>query len=66
MSETVYNISLSGGLGSAVSALAAHRNGLPFRLIFADTRMEDADLYRFVNDVASAVGALLVSAEERI
>lgn len=51
----MYNISFSGGLGSAVSALAAHKHGLEFRLIFADTLMEDPDLYRFIRDVADRV-----------
>jgi hypothetical protein len=51
----MHNISFSGGLGSAVSVLAAHRHGIPFRLLFADTLMEDPDLYRFTNDVAKAV-----------
>lgn len=53
--QAVHNISFSGGLGSAISALAAHRHGVPFRLIFADTLMEDPDLYRFITDVAAAV-----------
>lgn len=56
----MYNISFSGGIGSAVSALAAHRNGLPFRLIFSDVKMEDPDLYRFNSDVAEAVGQQIV------
>ena len=59
MSRT-FNISFSGGNGSAVSALIAHRNGLPFRLIFADTLMEDDDLYRFIRDVAGAVGKEII------
>lgn len=59
--EPVHNISFSGGLGSAVSALVAHRNGIPYRLVFADTQMEDPDLYRFINDVADRVGAPLVT-----
>jgi 3'-phosphoadenosine 5'-phosphosulfate sulfotransferase (PAPS reductase)/FAD synthetase len=50
----MFNISFSGGMGSAISALAAHKHGLPFRLIFADTHMEDPDLYRFIDDVARA------------
>lgn len=54
------NISFSGGLGSAVSALIAHREGLPFRLLFADTLIEDEDLYRFNADVAAAVGQPII------
>lgn len=52
---TRYHISFSGGLGSAVSALAAHEAGLDFTLIFADTLIEDQDLYRFVEDVSDRV-----------
>jgi hypothetical protein len=50
-----FHISFSGGNGSAVSALLAYENGLDFNLIFADTKIEDEDLYRFNLDVAAAV-----------
>jgi hypothetical protein len=63
MNNISFNISFSGGLGSAVSALVAHHHGLPFRLIFADTLMEDSDLYRFVSDVARTVGQEVVRLE---
>jgi hypothetical protein len=49
-----YQISFSGGMGSAVSALVTAKNGLDFNLIFADTLIEDEDLYRFLRDVAAA------------
>ena len=49
-------ISLSGGLGSAVTALAAHEAGLPFRMIFADTLIEDEDLYRFLDEIEAHTG----------
>lgn len=55
-----YQISFSGGLGSGVSALIAHEKGLDFNLIFADTLIEDEDLYRFNNDIARAVGKTVV------
>jgi hypothetical protein len=55
-----YQISFSGGTGSAVSALIAYEQGLDFNLIFADTLIEDEDLYRFNNDVAKAVGKEIV------
>lgn len=55
-----YQISFSGGTGSAVSALIAYEQGLDFNLIFADTLIEDEDLYRFNNDVAKAVGKDIV------
>ena len=49
-----YQISFSGGMGSAITALIAYEKGLDFNLIFADTLIEDEDLYRFVKDVAAA------------
>ena len=58
---TTYQISYSGGMGSAVSALVAHEQGLDFNLIFADTLIEDEDLYRFNNDVASACGKEIIT-----
>ena len=58
--EMKYQISFSGGLGSGVSALIAHDNGLDFNLIFADTLIEDEDLYRFNDDIAQAVGKKIV------
>lgn len=50
-----YQISFSGGLGSGISALIAYEQGLGFNLIFADTLIEDEDLYRFNVDIALAV-----------
>ena len=55
-----YQISFSGGMGSAVSALIALEHGLDFNLIFADTLIEDEDLYRFNDDVARACGKEIV------
>lgn len=45
------HISLSGGLASAANALLAHESGEPFMMWFADTTIEDDDLYRFVYDI---------------
>lgn len=56
----MYQISFSGGIGSGVTALLAHERGLDFNLIFADTLIEDADLYRFNKDIAKAVGKEIV------
>lgn len=56
-----YQISFSGGMGSAVSAFIAHERGLDFNLIFADTLIEDEDLYRFNKDVAAAVGKEIIT-----
>ena len=58
--QKVYQISFSGGIGSAISALIAHENGLDFNLIFADTLIEDEDLYRFNRDVARACGKEII------
>jgi len=55
-----YQISFSGGKGSAVTALVAYEQGLDFNLIFADTLIEDEDLYRFMREVAEAVGQEIV------
>lgn len=55
-SSTPYFISSSGGIGSAISAIIAKERGLPFELVFADTLIEDEDLYRFLNQIAGAVG----------
>lgn len=55
-----YFVSFSGGLGSGISALIAHEQGLDFELVFADTLIEDEDLYRFNQDIAKAVGKEIV------
>lgn len=55
-----YQISFSGGKGSAISALIAYENNLDFNLIFADTLIEDEDLYRFNKDIAKAVGKEII------
>lgn len=57
----MYQISFSGGKGSAVSALIALENGLAFNLLFADTRIEDEDLHRFNADVAKACGRPIIT-----
>lgn len=57
---TTHHISFSGGLASAVTALLAREQGLLFTLLFADTLIEDEDLYRFVFDVARVVDAPVV------
>ena len=59
-----YQISFSGGLGSGVSALVAHDKGLDFNLIFADTLIEDEDLYRFNDDIARATGKTIIHLKE--
>jgi len=58
--KVTYQISFSGGMGSAVSALIAYEKGLDFNLIFADTLIEDEDLYRFNDDIAKATGKEII------
>jgi hypothetical protein len=55
-----YQISFSGGMGSAISAIIAHEQKLDFNLIFADTLIEDEDLYRFNDDVSRAIGKPII------
>lgn len=55
-----YQISFSGGMGSGITALVAKENGLDFNLIFADTLIEDEDLYRFNDDIARVCGVEIV------
>jgi hypothetical protein len=50
-------VSFSGGVGSWLAAKRAR----PDLLIFADTKMEDEDLYRFLPEAAANVGAELVT-----
>ncbi|QWY83197.1 putative PAPS reductase protein [Rhizobium phage RHph_X2_24] len=55
-----YWISTSGGLGSAISCLLAYENGLDFEMIFADTLIEDEDLYRFIWEIALKINKPLI------
>lgn len=55
-----YWVSTSGGVASAISAIIAHENNLPFEMIFADTKIENPDLYRFIWDVATALDKQLI------
>jgi hypothetical protein len=59
-----YQISFSGGQGSAVSALLALEKDLDFNLIFADTLIEDEDLHRFSADVARACGKEIIHLQD--
>lgn len=54
--NTEYLISFSGGIGSAASLLLAHKHNLSYAAIFADTLIEDEDLYRFKWDIESYIG----------
>lgn len=55
-------VMFSGGLGSweAAKRVAAAHGTANLKLLFADTRMEDADLYRFLHEAAANVGGELV------
>lgn len=56
LDEKLHLISYSGGIGSAVSCLLAHEHGLNYEIVFADTLIEDEDLYRFNRDISKATG----------
>lgn len=47
-----YWISVSGGKGSAISAILAHENGLDYELVFADTLGEHATTYAYIVDLS--------------
>ncbi len=59
-------VMFSGGVGSwAAAKRAAERHGTDnLTLLFTDTRMEDEDLYRFLDEAASNVGGRLVKLAE--
>lgn len=56
-------VMFSGGLGSyrAAKRVAAEFGADGLVLLFADTRMEDPDLYRFLREAAADVGGQLVT-----
>lgn len=55
------NLSLSGGMGSGVSALILHASGVPFRMLFADVGQEDEDVHRFNADIARVTGREIIT-----
>tara|TARA_Y100000310_G_scaffold15089_1_gene15101 strand:+ start:72 stop:842 length:771 start_codon:yes stop_codon:yes gene_type:complete len=59
---TVPIVMFSGGIGSWATAgrMAAKYGADKMILLFADTKMEDEDLYRFLNEAAADVGGELV------
>jgi hypothetical protein len=59
-------VMFSGGVGSwtAAKRVAARHGTEGMVLLFADTLVEDADLYRFIEEAASDVGAPLVKIAE--
>ncbi len=59
-----YTISLSGGIASAASAIIAHEEGLRYAMVFANTKIEDFDLYRFIDDLEIALGKPVVRLED--
>jgi hypothetical protein len=48
-------VSVSGGIASATSAFLAQMLGLDFDMVFADTLIEDEDLYRFNSDLSATL-----------
>jgi len=62
-----YVIQFSGGVGSwAAARRLVDELGTPadIILLFADTRMEDDDLYRFLREAARDIGAMLISVSD--
>jgi 3'-phosphoadenosine 5'-phosphosulfate sulfotransferase (PAPS reductase)/FAD synthetase len=57
-------VSLSGGTGSFASACLAHEAGLDFRMVFADTLIEDEDLYRLLDDIEGSLGREIVRLQD--
>jgi len=59
-------VMFSGGIGSwaAAKRVAASHGTEGMTLLFADTKIEDADLYRFIREAAVNVGAPLVTLAE--
>lgn len=55
-----YAVSLSGGLASFMTAELLKRNGADFDLIFCDTKSEDEDLYRFLDDQEKYFGKQII------
>lgn len=66
MMKPAHVVMFSGGLGSYRAAkIAAREHGTDrMVLLFADTLMEDPDLYRFLTEAAADVGAPLVTVTE--
>lgn len=60
--DTVHLVTLSGGAGSWAAACRVRERYPDERIValFADTSMEDEDLYRFLPEAAASVGAELV------
>lgn len=59
-------VMFSGGIGSwaAAKRVVANHGAADVTLLFTDTRMEDEDLYRFIEEAAANVGAPLVKVAE--
>lgn len=59
-------VMFSGGVGSWAAArrVAEHYGTEDLTLLFADTNMEDEDLYRFIQEAATNVGGKFVRVED--
>ena len=57
--------SLSGGIASAAAALVMRREGLEGVNVFANTKIEDEDLYRFLRDLEPHIGPIVYLEEGR-
>jgi hypothetical protein len=64
MSATAHVVFFSGGIGSYIAAKRAKEkadvSSEPFVQLFTDTRSEDADLYRFLEETSKAIGGEFV------
>lgn len=60
VSERVHIVSYSGGLGSFLSAWFLKEQNKKCRLVFCDTKIEDPDLYRFIDETSDLLGYELV------
>jgi hypothetical protein len=49
-------ISVSGGKGSAISAILAHEHGLDYQMVFADTRGEHPSTLAYIIDLSMKLG----------
>ncbi|UCC71281.1 MAG: phosphoadenosine phosphosulfate reductase family protein [Gemmatimonadota bacterium] len=57
-------VMLSGGIGSYMVARRLHRQGKKPILLFADTKMEDEDLYRFLDDIERVLDTEIIRLAE--
>lgn len=57
-------VSYSGGLGSFMAAHLIEQSGADFELVFCDTKTEDFDLYRFLNETEKFFNKKIIRLED--